>query len=84
MDAKEIITRERIALRELKAAVIGQIEREIGKTIERLDDLELRIEKESLTGGEATFKMADPAASRDPQIPDAADIVPSLNGKAAK
>ncbi len=83
MDAKEIITRERIALRELKAAVIGQIEREIGKTIERLDDLELRLEKESLTGGEATFKMTDPAP-KDPQIPDAADIVPSLNGKAAK
>jgi hypothetical protein len=93
MDLQEHITRERIALRELKAAVIGQIEREIGKTIERLDDLELRLEKEKLTGGEPTFKLNDAApgtlpasgsqpAGEDTAAPvDAADVIGSLAGK---
>lgn len=93
MDLQEHITRERISLRELKAAVIDQIERGFKKEIERLDDLELRLEKEKLTGGEPTFKLNDaapgapPAAGSQPAAEDtaapvdAADVIGSLAGK---
>jgi hypothetical protein len=95
MDTKELITRERIALRGLKAALISQIELEVGRTIERLDDLEIRLEKENLTGGEPTFKITDGSAGlekgiigKDPQVDapvvNAVDIIPGPNGKTAK
>jgi hypothetical protein len=88
MNLQEHITRERISLRELKTSVIDQIERGFKKEIDRLDDLELRLEKEKLTGGEVTFKVGDPESVKDPQIDaavvDAGDVMPSLNGGKAK
>ena len=80
MDAKEIIKRERITLREFRTALINAIEAGIGTAIKRLDEWEMRIEKENLSA-----PMTQPPPAEEAPI-DAAIVAPSLataNGAAA-
>lgn len=62
MDAKEIIKRERITLREFRTALINVIEDGIGTAIKRLDEWEMRIEKENLSA-----PLTKPAPAEDPR-----------------
>jgi len=62
MDKLEIINRSKIKARELKVSLIKNIEDQIKAFTDFLDSEELRISKESLTGGEPTFK--------EQQLPD--------------
>jgi hypothetical protein len=56
MDIQELINRERITIRENRQALIQVIETQAAAHLSRLDDIELRIQKEALTNGSATIK----------------------------
>jgi hypothetical protein len=77
MTAKEIVKRERITIREIRTRLIGVIEEETGKAIQRLDEWEMRIEKENLsTPITVEAPAAIPAADDEPIAVEI--IAPSL------
>lgn len=55
----EEVERQKIFLRGMRSNLILTIEDRIAREIERLNLLELRIEKEALTGGQPTYRLDD-------------------------
>jgi len=55
MTLKELIQTERIAATEARQTLIRTVEDLFKVWFDRLNDLELRSEKEALTGGEVSF-----------------------------
>lgn len=86
MNIQEVIQRQRIFLVEFQTALVQLIEGEVKKQRDNLSNLELRVEKENLTGGQISIPAEvlpkDIPTAAD-QIIDAGDIAPSLkkNGK---
>ena len=77
MTQKELIQRERIALREMRMLLTDTIEGALTGALKRLDDWEMRIEKEALTNGKVSFPE-DPAKPAEEPPVEAELVAPSL------
>ena len=87
MNISEVIQRQRIFIVEFRTALVQLIEVEAKKQLDNLANLELRVEKENLTGGQVSIPAAVlPNDTPSPQqvadsIIDAETIAPSLKEK---
>lgn len=81
MTIQELIQRERISAKDLRAEMGGLIDSAITKWIDRLNDLERRLELEALTGGKPTFPAEEKKEEKkEPEVIEAEHVAPSVNG----
>ncbi len=77
MTQKELIQRERIALREMRMLLTDTIEGAFSGALKRLDDWEMRSEKEALTNGKVSFPEEQAKPAEEPPV-EAEIVAPSL------
>lgn len=72
MDIMELIGRQRVDLREIRQAIVLAADEKIAAALKRLDDVEMRLTKEALTGGKPTIAIVDkgPAEPGQPALGD--------------
>lgn len=78
MTLKELVQRERVSFMECQKTLHQILDDFFTKQQERLDNTELRLEKEALTNGKISIPLAVQAAAETIPILEATDIAPSL------